>query len=420
MSKENDQDFELLLNGYLDGELSESHAHKVEKRLAQDSSARELLAELKQVANRIGGLEREMAPDYLGQDILFELERNQLMTPHDSGAEQAGKNHLFLRRFVAAAALMFLAGVVGTIIYQVLFSPVGPVNRESATVVKELMPLVEKSADLEPLLASEDSVSGSVETLIDETTLKLGSIELEVIAQSVPAEGMIENLLGELAIERVMQISINASSQQYAFVCRIGQLADVFAGLRNPSDHQVRVLIKDSENDRQVALVKVDESELLQLAVIAVPEQQFAFAHEFMSHAFEPEQAITHQWVSSASALPANENEATYDMGSGNFVADWLGDAWVKNEPEITHLELLGPVDWPQKNEPQTRQAEGFLANRTVANNHPEDPSPLIALPEIETGQMVAVLLTYKTQGDPSDNNSRLEINLDPNRAVSE
>ena len=102
----------VLLNAYLDGALNAGQRQKLEERLAVDTQARQLLGELRQVSATVARLPRVNAPAELAQRVYAEMEREALLGKEEPVAENLGQRHLQLRRFLAAAAMLALAGAI--------------------------------------------------------------------------------------------------------------------------------------------------------------------------------------------------------------------------------------------------------------------------------------------------------------------
>ena len=121
--KEQNENLNMLLNAYLDDQLSSAKAEKVEKLLAEDPDAREMLAQLRAVSTMVNSMPRCHAPRELTEGVIMSLERDLLLDNSEVLAELAGKKHLRLRHFIATAALILMAGAVVMIVYNVLRDP---------------------------------------------------------------------------------------------------------------------------------------------------------------------------------------------------------------------------------------------------------------------------------------------------------
>lgn len=429
MKKNSKQELETLLSSYLDGELTVNQAQKVEKKLTNDEDAQQLFLELKQVSGWVGDLPRELAPKHLSEDILFDLERNQLLNSHESISEQAGKNHLFIRRFVAAASLVLLVGVVATIIYQVLFGPIELADPQPVELAKKQAPLIQSKTEKTTILAAAEQPR---EAFADAATVEYSSIHLELLAQAGAKKAAIENWLTDLTIERFVPMHLSEQKQQYAFLCKASQLADLFDKFQSQTDHQVQVIISDS--DRQTTLGQVDETQLLQLAMIADRSQQLALAdHWTKSLTTESKTDVTASSETIAT-FQANQNESPTETQPQSLMPKWLIEAVVKIEPELTDLELLGPVDWSQDGpiyqqtdqqtdsfKTQTEQENaGFSTNTLPSEDLTESSKTTLPIPAIDPNQMVAIVLTYTFQDKPAtDNNVKPESTLAPNSTAT-
>ena len=114
---------EELLNAYHDGQLNAREEAKVERLLENDAHVKLLLDQIVQTSQRVRQLPRAEAPESLRDEIQYQLERDQLLNPQADELQRVGRTHLLFRRFTAAAAVILLAGAVGTVIYSVVVTP---------------------------------------------------------------------------------------------------------------------------------------------------------------------------------------------------------------------------------------------------------------------------------------------------------
>jgi hypothetical protein len=92
------------LSAYLDGELPEVRAREIEQQLADSDECRALLAELRDVAETLGQLPRQRAPDELMAALRRQAERRHLFDDARR-PRPGGVLRLFLRLSAAAAVI---------------------------------------------------------------------------------------------------------------------------------------------------------------------------------------------------------------------------------------------------------------------------------------------------------------------------
>ena len=118
-----------LLCGYIDGELSLRQQTEVQRLAARDPEVSKRLRQLQQSKNLVSALPRAEAPGEMLEQIKLTLERRTLLDerPSTSGT-RTGSWHLQVRRFLAAAAMIALVGVLGGVVYHIV-APVAPTQQ---------------------------------------------------------------------------------------------------------------------------------------------------------------------------------------------------------------------------------------------------------------------------------------------------
>jgi len=144
MSEQDHPNIDELLNGFLDGELTERHSTEVKRLIKHDPEVAGKLEQLTKTKKLLASLPHEQAPGELLEKIKTRLERrmalgqpkrylSHLGTPLNTQARQTserlGARELLLRRTLAAAAMVALLAVLGVLVYSI----VGPVEVPSKT-----------------------------------------------------------------------------------------------------------------------------------------------------------------------------------------------------------------------------------------------------------------------------------------------
>ncbi len=149
-----------LLSAFLDGELSPRQQTEVQRMAAHDPDMAQRLQQLRGCRTLINVLPRADAPADLLEQVKLSLERRSLLEEHSVlTSTRAGVRHLRMRRFLAAAAMIALVGVLGLVIYQIV-SPV----RVAQTPVVAVAP-VDESLSPAPIvkIAAGAPFSGRLE-----------------------------------------------------------------------------------------------------------------------------------------------------------------------------------------------------------------------------------------------------------------
>jgi len=108
------EDIYQALSAYLDGELSESEARRIEERLLDDAALAKELRALRETRDLLRRLPRAQAPEDFADRVLERAERLKLMHAPDDGRQGMGRR---LPRLAAAAAILLVAALgVGTVV----------------------------------------------------------------------------------------------------------------------------------------------------------------------------------------------------------------------------------------------------------------------------------------------------------------
>jgi len=115
-----------LLCSFMDGELSPRQRTEVQRLAAHDSQVAQRLRQLQNCRSLFSALPMDKAPSDLMEQIKVSLERHSLLQEQPVVRRRSiGAWHLVFRRFVAAAAVLVLMGVLGGVVYQIV-APVAP------------------------------------------------------------------------------------------------------------------------------------------------------------------------------------------------------------------------------------------------------------------------------------------------------
>ncbi len=95
-----------LLSAYLDGEVTAEEAGLVERVIAENEAARQLLEELRGTAQLVSSLPVHAAPKSIAEDLQFHAERSELLGDPDEAPQIGGPGRLSSLSRLAVAAML--------------------------------------------------------------------------------------------------------------------------------------------------------------------------------------------------------------------------------------------------------------------------------------------------------------------------
>ncbi len=162
MSDESKHNIDELLNGYVDGELSERKYTELKRMMHHDSELAAKYSDLKKQKQLLNSMPVEKAPQGLLDEVISSLERKLILNEYSAASvESEGIKHLMFRRVLTAAVIMVLFGTLGGLIYNIT-SPAQIPNTKKIVSGRDehgpepdtvLIPLVEK-----PVIVAETPV----------------------------------------------------------------------------------------------------------------------------------------------------------------------------------------------------------------------------------------------------------------------
>jgi hypothetical protein len=121
-----DQKTDQLLNGFIDGELSQREQTEVKRLIAHDAEAAKRLKELQKCRLLVGSLPASKAPDGILAGVKAALDKDVRTQKVQPGQRIVGTIQLLLRKSFAAAAMFLLVAGLLVIIYKVVSPPPRP------------------------------------------------------------------------------------------------------------------------------------------------------------------------------------------------------------------------------------------------------------------------------------------------------
>ncbi|MBW8039299.1 MAG: hypothetical protein FVQ85_04800 [Planctomycetes bacterium] len=137
--KRENPDIEELLNSFIDGELTEREKTEVQRLISHDAQVAQRLRELQTSKMLVSSLPRAEAPARILEQIKSSLETETISGRREWNEEHSdrrvGVRHLMVRKLLAAAAMVGLVAVLGSVIYTIVVPeshPISPVPTVAA------------------------------------------------------------------------------------------------------------------------------------------------------------------------------------------------------------------------------------------------------------------------------------------------
>ncbi|MHC4192756.1 MAG: anti-sigma factor family protein [Planctomycetota bacterium] len=119
-----------LLNGFIDGELTQRHRTEVQRMISHDPQIAQRLRELQKCKMLLGSMPRADAPTDMVQRVKESLRENALLTgPAPSFDRTRGTRYLLARKVLAYAAMIGLFAFLGVMVYSIVTPGKSPTTR---------------------------------------------------------------------------------------------------------------------------------------------------------------------------------------------------------------------------------------------------------------------------------------------------
>jgi anti-sigma factor RsiW len=159
-----------LLNGFVDGEISERQATEVKRLMLHDPAIAARVARMQKQRQLLAALPAESAPADMASSVRAVLERRTLLDAASGGRHQVlGSVHLMGRKFAAVAAMLVLLGGLGYLVYRVI----GP---ESSRKQVEIVTIARKTAPDRTAVVSEKPAPVATTLELNLTTDSTGGL----------------------------------------------------------------------------------------------------------------------------------------------------------------------------------------------------------------------------------------------------
>jgi len=117
----NNPNLDELLNGYIDGELTDRQRIELQRLISNDTNIARKLEQLRRCKMLVGALPHAEAPADMLRRVKASLESQTFLGPQMPRFDnQAGARQLLFRKVLTAAAMIALIAVLGTVIYTIV------------------------------------------------------------------------------------------------------------------------------------------------------------------------------------------------------------------------------------------------------------------------------------------------------------
>ena len=277
--KEN-SNIDELLNGFIDGELTQRQLTEVQRLVSHDARVVERLRELQRCKILVSSLPSNEAPDEILEQIRASLERKTLLGQQPEHSEQRqGARHLLVRKVLAAAAMIGLIAVLAAVVYTIVAPE--SVSKHPVAVERRQPP----AKKIEPEKPGLDVVA-TVEKPATEITLAAtgfnGKLELTT-KNPIVVDAFISRVIGDNGLLGKVSITSQDDQSFYTLSCSRQELGMLLADLENGWDKfdSATLFVETKELGRQVVVNKVTTEQIAEIADQDNPESSVKAAKYF-------------------------------------------------------------------------------------------------------------------------------------------
>jgi hypothetical protein len=267
MKPENDPRIEELLNGFLDGELSDQEQAQVQRLVREDESIARRLRELERCRLLVLSLPPAEPPAEVVAGIR-ELLRSRMDGGRDYAEQHRGVRHLFTRQVLAAAVMIGLVGLLGAVIYKI----VGPVDSTPPVAVQPRPAIAPQVFPQET-----KTVAKAEETGVGFYTLRLTTTDY------VAVDAFVNKLLDESSWLRYDVTKEPSKRSIYRVFCSKGGLSSLVSDLAAawPKFDSATLLVHTGDVGRYVAVEQVQPGQITDIVNQDSADGRISLAKDF-------------------------------------------------------------------------------------------------------------------------------------------
>ncbi len=243
-----------LLSGYIDEELTPRQTTQVRRLLANDASVAERLKQLQRIRGLYQAMPVVEAPADIADRVTSLLERRTLLeqnTVVSVDRQRRGAASLFIRKFMAAAAMIALVGLLGVVIYSIVAPEPGP-----GTTVAVDPGNPDSGTGVEPAPAVKTIVAMGFTGRLELHTANLMAID-GLVNKAVTSDPLIES-----QIERL------ATTSQYTIKCTPRSLDQLLIRLQDSWSEleSARLIVETGTVGKTVVIESVTPKQVSEVA----------------------------------------------------------------------------------------------------------------------------------------------------------
>jgi len=264
-----------LLNGFIDGELTQRQLSEVNRLVAHDPDIAKRLQELKKCKLLLGSMPCAESPADMLEDIKLALERRVLLG-HFAGRERLnGARHLLYRKMLSAAAMLTLvAALLGVVFYIIA----GTGNAEKQFADEDLFKPIAKVELAKPAAAKK----AAPQAIADAAGGFTGRLELKTNAP-VAVNAVIVRAIAENSFLEYGSPDAQIADGIYVLNCSRRELSSILADLENiwTKFDSTALFIETGQTENQVAVKPVTAQQIIEIASQNNLSGQIALAKDF-------------------------------------------------------------------------------------------------------------------------------------------
>ncbi len=276
-----------MLNSLIDDELPSSQRTEVEQLISSDVEIAARFRELKRCKSLVSSLPGAQAPAGLLGDIKTALERRALLgTPAGEVAsfdERKGARHLMFRRVMAAAAMIALVALLGSVVYTII----APEDVGRGPVAVEDLHRPKKIEITRPVPA-EVEVTGAEKTVAEVTApgaFFAATVELKT-SNLVAADAFINKAIEEndlLAYSDIGIVKSEGDRSVYTLNCTKQALSLLLSDLSNAWSRfdSTTLFVETEGTDEKVVVEAVSLAQIAEIATQDNLEDSVTLAEDY-------------------------------------------------------------------------------------------------------------------------------------------
>ena len=249
-----------LLSSFMDGELSPRQRTEVQRMAAHDAQVARRLQQLQNCRSLFCSLPVAKAPNDLLEQVKVSLERHSLLQEQPAVRKRSiGAWQLAFRRFVAAAAVLVLMGVLGVVVYQIV-APVSPGAAPLASAGRSPSGGERDRTTVTPLAVADAGFSGRLEL----RTARLAYADT-FVARAIENSGLSGQDQSDIASNKRVYRVTGTRESVNRFVASLSSVWQNFEGamlqVDRPENAQAPVIVEAVTPEQAAGIVAQDSTQ---------------------------------------------------------------------------------------------------------------------------------------------------------------